>query len=167
MLNLRKLTIEDELIFLSGMEKWKGESLSWYTFDWKPGVSFKNHIERLDKNTQGVDLPVGHVPSSMLYGFVNNEIVGRVNIRHELNESLSARGGNIGYSVAPEYRKQGYATEMMEQTLLYCRGIALNKLLITCAVANIPSWRIVICSDSQGTLKKGQDELYFIHCGKF
>jgi len=151
-LELRKLKESDESAFLKGVELWAGESLHWYTFDWEPGLLFEDLIVRLSKNSRGEELPEGHVPSSMLYGFVDNEIIGRVSIRHDLNDHLRKRGGHIGYSVAPKFRKLGYATEMVKQTLPYCKKIGLNEILITCAVNNIPSWKII--ENIGGSLKE-------------
>src|SRR3989339_427733 len=141
---LRELTIEDEQAFFQGLKEWANEELSWYTFDWKPGVSFAELLTILENTKNGINLPINYVPGTMLYGFTDNQtIVGRVSIRHKLTDFLLKRGGHIGYSVAPRFRQKGYASEMMAQSILYCKKIGIEKLLITCASDNIPSWRII------------------------
>ncbi len=142
-LKLRELSLKDEQAFMNGLKDWEGESLSWYTFDWKPGVLFSEHLDRLKKNKRGVETPKAHVPSTMLYGFVVGEIVGRVNVRHVLNEELNKRGGHIGYAVSQKHRKKGYALEMVKQSLSICKTLGIERLLVTCARANIPSWKII------------------------
>ena len=46
---LRELTNADEAAFFEGMREWDGEDLSWYTFDWEPGVTYSSMLDRLDK----------------------------------------------------------------------------------------------------------------------
>jgi predicted acetyltransferase len=141
---LRELSEADEALFLAGLEDWAGEDLTWYSFEWKPGVTYSEMLERLRKNRLGVDLPSGFVPSTLLYGFTHNAVVGRVHIRHSLNAHLLHRGGHIGYAVAPRYRGLGYATSMVRQGLDFCRTrLAMGKILITCADDNKPSWKII------------------------
>lgn len=140
---LRELTLEDEQAFLEAVKDWEGEDLSWFTFDWKPGMSHEDHLERLRQNKRGYDLPWNYVPSTMLYGFVNGKIVGRVNIRHRLNVSLLNRGGHLGYAIAPKYRKQGYATEMVKQAIPICKKLGIDRLLITCAKSNVASVKMI------------------------
>lgn len=41
------------------------------------------------------------VPASNLWIICNDEYVGRMSIRHELNEWLKSYGGHIGYEVKP------------------------------------------------------------------
>lgn len=143
MLVLRALTEDDEAAFVAGAAAWDGEDLSWHTFDWKPGVPYADVLSRLRRNAAGLELKPGRVPSTMLYGFVDGEIVGRVNIRHALNDSLLRRGGHVGYAVAPPYRRRGHATEMVRQGLDECRRLGLARVLVTCADDNTPSWRII------------------------
>jgi predicted acetyltransferase len=141
---LRELNENDEQAFLAGYEEYKSDRLDWYTFIWKPGMSHQEHLQKLKNQKQSETIPPGRVPGTMLYAFVNEKIVGRVSIRHELNDFLFKRGGHIGYSVSPFERKKGYATEMLKLTLVYCRtNLGLKKVLITCDDDNIPSWKII------------------------
>ncbi len=140
---LRPLKESDETSFFEGMKLWPEDDLSWYTFAWKPGMPYSTMMAILDKEMKGIDLAPGRVPHSMLYGFVDGKIIGRVSVRHSLNEMLRKRGGNIGYAVAEPYRRSGYATEMVRQSLQYCRDLGLDKIMITCSDNNIPSWKII------------------------
>jgi predicted acetyltransferase len=140
---LRQLNNQDESAFFEGLKEWEGESLHWYTFSWKPGMTFSEMLLILENEFAGIALAAGRVPHSMLYGFVDGKIIGRVSIRHTLNEHLRIRGGHIGYAVAKPFRKEGYATEMLRQALDHCRELKIPKLMITCADDNIPSWKII------------------------
>lgn len=144
-IHLRELTEHDEHAFLEGAKLWAPEDITWYSFDWKPGAAFKEMLSKLADNREGRNLPPQFVPSTMLYAFdKNGEIVGRLNIRHHLNESLEKRGGHVGYAVAEKYRGQGYATEIMKQGLAHCSAkLGLKEILVTCADTNIPSWKII------------------------
>jgi predicted acetyltransferase len=143
MLELRELTQEDKEAFLLGLKKWNKEDLTWYSFEYKNGISYEQMLLRLQKNSQGLALEKEHVPSTMLYGFVDGHIVGRVAIRHALNDYLLKYGGNVGYAVVPEFRKRGFATEMLKQALIVCKKLGLNKILLTCADDNVPSYKII------------------------
>jgi predicted acetyltransferase len=144
MITVRELTVFDESAFLKGAKEWAPEDLTWYSFDWKPGVAFNDHLERLRKNKANIDVPPQFVPSTMLYGFVDGQIVGRISIRHRLNENLKQRGGHVGYAIAERFRKNGYATELMRAGLQYCRTeLGLKEVLVTCADDNVASWKII------------------------
>lgn len=139
---LRELNESDEQAFLEGAKEWGGESPHWYSFIW-PDVQFSEMLDILKKETLSVGLKPDRVPHTMLYAFLDEKIIGRVSVRHTLNDHLRKRGGHIGYAVAKTYRGKGYATEMVRQVLDYCKKINLTSIMVTCADDNIPSWKII------------------------
>lgn len=141
---LRPLTKEDKEAFNEGLLLFSDMEKDWYTFVLKEGMSFEEMLTILEKNAKGIDIPKGRVPDSMLYAFLDGKIIGRVSIRHELNDYLFNEGGNIGYSVATSYRKRGFASEMLKQAMIYCREIlGLERLLLTCDDDNVGSYRVI------------------------
>jgi predicted acetyltransferase len=142
-LQLRELGPKDEPAFLRWIESWKNESPEWATFTWIPGMSHSEHLQKLHDQKDSTKIPANRVPSTMLYAFVDGDIVGRFSIRHQLNDNLKKRGGHVGYSVARERRQRGYAKEMFKQGISYCQTLGLNKILVTCSDDNEPSWRVI------------------------
>jgi len=140
---LRQLTESDERAFIQGAKEWVGESPGWYSFVWKEGMAFHDMLEILRKEHLGIDIDPSRVPHTMLYGFFEGQIVGRVSVRHKLNEKLRERGGHIGYAVAPRFRGRGFATEMVRQVIPFCKSLGINSIMVTCADDNVPSWKII------------------------
>jgi len=90
-------------------------------------------------------VPKGYVPDTyyfLMYG-TKNKILGRVSIRHRLNDNLLQRGGHIGYAVAPSERRKGYATEQLRLALEKCREMGIGPVLITCHKENIASASVI------------------------
>lgn len=119
------------------------ESLHWYTFSWKPGMSYSQMLSILAKESAGIELAEGRVPHTMMYGFLGDQIVGRVSLRHQLNQALARRGGHIGYAVAKKYRRRGFGGQFMAAALEFFRILKTKSVMITCADENEASWRIV------------------------
>lgn len=140
---LRRLEAGDEAAFYRGLADWEREERSWYTFDYEDGMPFADLLAILKRKEEGRGLEAGRVPATMLYGFVGPDIVGRVSIRHVLNDYLLARGGHIGWSVAPRFRRRGYARAMVEQSLPVLRQLNLSRILITCSNSNGASQRLI------------------------
>lgn|SRR5487761_2069842 len=105
--------------------------------------SWPEYLQRLENLSRGENVPEGWVPSTFLVAEVNGCIVGRVSIRHELNENLAAGGGHIGYGVRPAYRGRGYATEILRRALAIVRDLGVEKALITCDDQNIGSRKVI------------------------
>jgi predicted acetyltransferase len=94
-------------------------------------MPFAVYLARLNDDEEGFYLPEIYVPTTFYCGFIGTEIVGRLTLRHQLNEQLRETGGNIGYIVVPEYRRRGIATDMLRLALPLARQRGLDRVLIT------------------------------------
>ena len=108
------------------------------------GMPFAHYLAVLQQRARGERLPPHHVPSTFLFGFDESRIVGRVSIRHELNDFLVREGGHIGYVVVPEFRRRGYATAMLRRSLeIARRDLGIDRVLLTCDDDNVASIRTI------------------------
>lgn len=73
----------------------------------------------------------------------DDTVVGCIELRHTLNESLAVIGGHIGYSVAPMERNRGYATEMLKIMLKEAKKAGIDKVLLTCDIDNVASCKTI------------------------
>jgi predicted acetyltransferase len=111
---------------------------------YQEGMSFSRYIELLEERERGVSLPPHHVPSTFLFAFKGQRIVGRVAIRHRLSDGLLRVGGHIGYVVVPEFRRQGHATAILRLALDIARDtLGIDRVLVTCDDDNIGSIRTI------------------------
>ena len=111
---------------------------------YEEGMPFARYLERLEQHARGEHVPPGHVPSTFLFAFDGPRIIGRGSIRHELNDFLLRIGGHIGYTVVPEFRRRGYATEILRQLLVIAQHkLGLTRVLLTCDDDNIGSIRTI------------------------
>ena len=110
-------------------------------------------IRRLDyrdfayycENLEVKDASDGLIPDSTFFCLdeERNRIVGAVNIRHYLNESLLLNGGHIGDGVRPSERRKGIATQMIALALEECRKLGIQRVLMVCDKQNIGSARSI------------------------
>lgn len=135
------------------------------------GMSLRRYLDVLSARERGIDPPsdvVGRdrldgaeavlysaererfrdalrgVPETFLFAFVGPRIVGRVSIKHWLNEFLERFGGHIGYVVVPEFRRRGYATSMLRLSIQLARQrLRMRRILLTCHDDNIGSIRAI------------------------
>jgi predicted acetyltransferase len=137
-LRLRALTVRDELQARQGHRELALEEFD-FLLDLRPDDNWPGYLARLDRQRRGLDLPAGFVPATYLIAAADGEVVGRVSIRHELNEFLADVGGHIGYGVRPAFRRRGYATQMLRQALEIARSIGIDRALVTCDGDNVAS----------------------------
>ncbi len=83
------------------------------------------------------------MPATFLLARVGGDLVGRVSIRHELNDFLAEFGGHIGYAVRPQFRRRGHATEILRQALVVARGEGVERVLVTCDDGNSASQHVI------------------------
>lgn len=110
---------------------------------YEDGMPWATYVNGLERHRRGVDLPGRFVPSTFLLAEVAGEIVGRVSIRHELNDFLAHEGGHIGYCVLADHRRRDYATEILRQSLVIASAVGLDQVLLTCDEPNVGSATVI------------------------
>lgn len=107
--------------------------------DGGPEETWAEYVERLEDQRHGRRLDPGFVPASFLAAEVGGTLVGRVSIRHELNDFLSTWGGHVGYGVRPAYRRRGHATAILRGSLAVLADLGVEEALVTCDLDNAAS----------------------------
>lgn len=143
-LELRPLRRNDEATLRQAIAAFKNETPPFdFAFDFDESMCFNEYIKKLEGWSRGENLPDRFVPNSFLVGVVDGIIVGRLSLRHCLNDFLERIGGHIGYGVIPSCRRKGYATEMLQQSLPIAASLGIKKILITCDTDNNGSRAII------------------------
>ena len=114
-----------------------------------PWAIFKNDYHDFDhylENLENSEPQNGWVPDSVFFllDMERNILLGAVNIRHYLNDYLLQFGGHIGDGVRPSERRKGYATEMIRLSLVECKKLGINRVLMVCDKTNVGSAKSII-----------------------
>jgi predicted acetyltransferase len=142
-LELRRPRPDEEQEFLRAHRATTPEVPSFLHY-YQEGMPFSRYLEVLAEQERGVNLLPNHVPSTFLFAFDGHRIVGRVSIRHMLNDLLRRVGGHIGYVVVPEFRRQGHATTILRMALhIASEQLGIGRVLVTCDDDNVGSIRTI------------------------
>ena len=142
-MNIRKLTLKDEEAFIKAYHEFKASNDFDFVSRYKKGMAFSELIDFFEDQENGRNLPEGYVPSTFRFGFLKNKLVGRVMIRHQLNDFLRRIGGHIGYGVVPSERGKGFGTQLLNEGLSIARKLGLERVLLTCDEDNLHSQKII------------------------
>ena len=106
----------------------------------------KEWLDHVISYTDPATLPEGKVLATQFLAVRESDgrLVGMIQVRHYFNEYLEKYAGHIGYSVRPSERRKGYAKEMLRLALPYCKGLGLDRVLISCEVGNEGSRRTIL-----------------------
>lgn len=78
------------------------------------------------------------------YAFVKNEIAARIACRWQLEKgNLATVGGHIGYQTAPNFRRQGIMTKLLNFALEQYAKRGISPVLITAREDNIASRKTI------------------------
>jgi predicted acetyltransferase len=141
-LRLRPLTSADEAEARAAHAELARDDFT-FLLDWDPEQPWAHYLATLQNRHRGIELPADRVPASFLVADVDGALVGRTSIRHELNDHLAAVGGHIGYGVRPAYRRRGFATEILRQSVIVARAEGVDRVLVTCDEDNPVSATVI------------------------
>ena len=100
---------------------------------------FEDYLRRMQILAKGENIPADEVPRNTYFLFCGEKIIGRSEIRRELNAELEMIGGHIGGDIRPSERKKGYGALLLKLTLEKAMELGLKKVLVTCDKENIAS----------------------------
>ena len=126
----------------TGDDSMVGHDLAAWGGRWETPEGFAEYVRLTNADAEQVRHQ-DWVLCTNLWWVEDGEYVGRIAVRHELNENLAEIGGHIGYDVRRSRRRQGHATAMLAVTLPIAAGLGIDRVLVTCDEDNTAS-RIVI-----------------------
>jgi predicted acetyltransferase len=144
-LRLVELRPEHETAFREYLEAMvvEGDVERWlFEFEYK-GEGCARAAEKLKGWKTGRDLPRDWVPASTLFLLRGGKFIGRVSIRHRLNDFLLRIGGHIGYYIRSDERGKGYGSRILAMAMEESRRLGLTRVLVTCDEGNIASRKII------------------------
>ncbi len=121
----------------SGPNRLEGEQYEKFNNDFETWLAY-NKDER-----EGRNLPEGWVQQTVYWLVEGDKFIGRVSIRHVLNDHLMIMGGHIGYTIRPSERHKGYGNLALKLALPKAREIGIESALLTCNKENIASRKII------------------------
>lgn len=147
-LKLIKLTREYGKQLGEMIDEWKEDQEINHT-NRSPWAVFKNDYHDFEHYLADLEVKTAtenKVPDSVFFLLdeERNRLLGAVNIRHYLNDSLLREGGHIGDGIRPSERRKGYATEMIRLALIECKKLGIDKVLMTCEKDNTGSARSIM-----------------------
>jgi predicted acetyltransferase len=141
-MTLRRLTIEDKFQFdaISGIPLQNDVPFALF---YQPKMKFEAYLELLQDFENGSRIPEGSVATSIFYAFLDGKIVGRLSLRHSLNERGLNADGHMGLAIHPDYQKRGLGGQIIRASFMFARQLKIPKLLMTVDEDNIASKKLI------------------------
>ena len=143
MLFLAEPSVTHRDSFIQSVQEFQAEGRQLH-YDLKSITSdFGAFVQELYYQQDRARLKSGRVPASEFWLIDDDKFIGRLSLRHELNENLLKMGGHIGYEIRPSKRNRGYGTEILRLGLEKAKELGLQRVLVTCDEDNIGSKKII------------------------
>lgn len=142
-MKLIKPTLKHRASWKAMIQEFKKEKYRGF-WNWNGKTPALNaYIKKTKCQAKGENFWDGEVPATTYWLMDKDQLVGHVNIRHELSERLKKIGGHIGYAIRPSQRRKGYGLKILELALVRAKKIGLKKALVTCDERNMASRKII------------------------
>jgi predicted acetyltransferase len=137
--------------YLSAVREYKAENLLNYrTININDlEKDFEKYIEDIKNQSKGIGLPQGHVPHTVFWLVDDEGYIGKLDLRHYLNDYLKVIGGHIGYNIRPTRRRQGLGKLILKLGLEEAKKRGIKEVVITCDVDNVASSKIIEANGGQ------------------
>ncbi len=103
---------------------------------------FESYIRYLERQSTN-ERRDGLVPETFYWLIDDGVYIGRLSLRHYLNDRLLQFGGHIGYEIRPTKRRMGYGKALLHLGLEKARRQGITRALVTCDDDNIGSAKII------------------------
>ena len=133
---------------------------------WRDPSAFEAFVEEVRADSiENRPRPARYVPCTTVWWIDGEDYLGRLAIRHRLNDFLLDVGGHIGYDVRPSARRQGHATAMLRAALPWAKGLGIDPALITCDDDNVGSIRVIEAAGGELEDVRGTKRRYWVPTG--
>ncbi len=105
--------------------------------------NFEAHIDDECQRIHPENIEVYRVPETIFWLVDDGKFIGRLELRHKLNDHLLEVGGHIGYSIRPSRRREGYGTTILDLALQKACEFGMERVLLTCDPDNVASRKII------------------------
>ncbi|GAB5441199.1 MAG: hypothetical protein Fues2KO_15480 [Fuerstiella sp.] len=139
---IRRLNHDDEAAFLKAHSAMADDGRV-LGLGYEDRMPWPQYLQLRANQEAGVNVPETSVANTFLVAVAAGEIVGRISVRHCLNDFLQKEGGHIGYCTVPAWRRKGVATRLLKTGLQVAADHQIETVLMTCDEVNTPSIRTI------------------------
>ncbi|MCY7400999.1 MAG: GNAT family N-acetyltransferase [Nocardioides sp.] len=168
-------TVAVHASFLAAMDEFVAEgakgsqTAAWiehHACEWQDPEAFATFVSEVVADAKE-DRPriARYVPCTTLWWVDGEDYLGRLAIRHRLNDFLLEVGGHIGYDVRPSARRRGHATAMLRAALLWAKDLGIDPALVTCDEDNAGSIRVIEAAGGELEDVRGTKRRYWVPTG--
>lgn len=105
--------------------------------------NFAEFLQRSEAQKGRKKIPPNHVPTTDFWLIDDEEYIGHLSLRHELNDFLLKVAGHIGYQIRPSKRRQGYGKTILRLGLQKAKEMRITRVLVTCDENNLGSKKVI------------------------